>query len=88
MLIQASAVFRIYVEPGTGDDGYVPPQWSIPLAPWAWEGGQGDWLYVGDGGSDPAADPARVYAFRYGSLEVERMRVLVASGEEKAQPLP
>jgi len=51
-LIQSSRVFRIYVNPWTDDDGYVEPEWTVPLLPdCSWQGGYGDCSFVGRGQS-------------------------------------
>lgn len=71
-LVQASKVFRIYVNPGTEDDGYPTPEWRVWIRPHFWEGGGGDWTYVGHVGSGSLDDPDRVYLFRMGEDEVRR----------------
>ncbi len=72
-LIQSSHVFRIYVNPGTDDDGYIEPEWTVPLLPdWSWQGGRGDWSYIGGRAVDD--QPPRVYMFRIGRRDVELMK--------------
>jgi hypothetical protein len=67
MLSQSAEGFRLYVEPGTAGDGYVEPEWRIdhPFLP-TWEGGTGDWHYVG---VKLTRELERVYAFQYQSYE-------------------
>lgn len=72
-LIQASNLFRIYVNPGTEDDGYVEPEWRIDENPILWLGGAGDWSYVGQKGTESPM----VYAYRLGREWVEHQRQLL-----------
>jgi len=44
----------------TDDDGYIEPEWTVPLLPdWSWEGGRGDWSYTGRRAVDD--DPPRLF---------------------------
>lgn len=72
-LLRESDVFRHYLNPGTNDDGFVSAEWMVDVNDILWEGGAGDWFYVGY--RSTAADrPEMVYAFRYGSESVTRHR--------------
>ena len=70
-LVQESHGIRIFENPGTDDDGFISPEWAVAVSDILWEGGAGDWLYVGYK-STGADDPEAVYAFRMGSESVKR----------------
>ena len=83
-LIQSSQLFRIYVNPGTDDDGYIEPEWTVPFVPdWSWEGGRGDWTYLGRRAVDD--QPPRVYMFRMGKRGVELIKD-IAEGNPLRNP--
>ena len=71
--VQGSAGLSIYVDPGTDDDGYVEPEWTLRLHASAWIGGRDEWFYVGQDGDDE--HPADVWVFMHPDAEgVERLR--------------
>ena len=72
-LVQDSEAFRIYVNPGSENDGYEAPEWRREIQPHAWHGGRGEWAYVGSGG-DSDEEPEVVHMFRFGVEDVERLR--------------
>ncbi len=80
-LVQEAKGFRMYVNPGTENDGYVAPEWRVDMTARLWRG-QGEWSYVGHRGTG-SEDPERVFAFRVGRESVEQQRAFV-EGTKKA----
>ena len=72
-LIHDATNVRMYISPGSNQDGYVQPDWTVREGR-VWHGGAGEWLYVGDVGSVSESDPPTVYATRLGVSEVLRRR--------------
>ena len=71
-LLNDSPVFRRYGDPGTDDDGFEPPDWTIERDGHPKYGGRGEWLYVFWPATDEA--PALVDAFRSNEHHVAMMR--------------
>ena len=60
-LVQGSAGFHLYVNPGTDDDGFVAAEWRVDDEN-GWSGGAGEWNYVAIVPHE--GEPEHVYAFR------------------------
>jgi hypothetical protein len=71
--VQGSAGLSVYVDPGTDDDGYVEPEWTVNLNASAWIGGRNSNFYVGQDADND--HPADVWVFKHPDLEsVQRLR--------------
>lgn len=60
----------------------MEPSWQVSLVPGrSWEGGQGEWCYVGRRAQDD--EPAMVWASKYNEEEVLRFREFAARNLSK-----
>lgn len=83
-LVFKNSLYREYVSPGTEEDGYVKPEWQVPIHPRFWQGGRGDWIYNGHVGSDANDDPDVVRMVKIGEDTVRMVRERLPPGSSPA----